>query len=123
MRTRLAAGALGATLALAGCGSAPHGSATTVRSASRSKARTRAPIKILTPANGLITPADHVVVTGTAAPGENLQYLDHSGVQGLQTLSAGPDGGWTVTVLLSPGPNWIDFLAGHRSATLWVTRQ
>jgi hypothetical protein len=122
MRTRLTAGALAATLALAGCASRTHSSNTATASSSGSKTQNGAPIKILSPASGVTTSADHVVVTGTAAPGQSLEYHDESGVQGLQPLSVARNGAWTVTVLLAPGPNWIEFLHGRRSATLWVTR-
>jgi hypothetical protein len=121
MRTRLTAGALAATLGLAGCATSTDSPSSATPSASGSKAQS-APIKILSPASGMMTSADRLTVTGTASPGQSLEYHDESGVQGLQTLPVGPRGGWTVTVLLAPGPNWIEFLNGRKSATLWVTR-
>jgi hypothetical protein len=79
-------------------------------------------VKILSPADGVKIPADRVVVSGTAPPEENVSILDESGVQGLQTMTVGPSGAWTVTILLTPGPNWIEFLSRGTSVRLSVMR-
>jgi hypothetical protein len=118
MRARLLAGAALA-LAAAGCASSTSGSSTATRAA----AKPSTPIRILSPHDGSRTSADHIAISGTAAPDQTLAYLDDPGATGLQSVKVGSNAEWTINAPLAMGQNSIEFVGkGSNSPSVTITR-
>lgn len=119
MRTGLRASAAVIALALTGCG----GSTQTSSSVSTAAAKPATPIAILSPHNGTRTSASKITVSGTAAPGDTLAYIEDPGpLSGIQTVTIGPDGHWSATLPLAAGQNGLSFTDKGSQTSITVTR-